>query len=177
MYFFYNYSLPGLLFSSRFLFRSSHVSSVHSIISYGINFGVLHLIAKSYLKSKKRIIRVIMNSDSKNSCSKFLKKSYILPLYSQYIFSILLFIVKNRPLFNRNSDFHNLKRTCHDLHPPTANLTLFQKRVCYSGVKIYNHLPLTLKQLSYDITKFKTALREFLLANSFYSMEEYFSWK
>jgi hypothetical protein len=118
-----------------------------------------------------------MNSDSKTSCRKFLQKLYILPLHSQYIFSILLFIVKNRPLFDTNSDFRNLKRTSLDLHPPTGNLTLFQKKVCYSGVKIYNHIPLTRKQLSYDITKFKTALREFLLANSFYSVEEYFSWK
>jgi hypothetical protein len=119
-----------------------------------------------------------MNSDSKSSCRKFFKKLYILPLYSQHIFSILLFIVKNRPLFNKNSDFQNLnRRTSHDLHPPTANLTLVQKEVCYSGVRTYTHLPLTLKQLSYDVNKFKTALRGFLPANSFYSVEEYFSWK
>jgi hypothetical protein len=118
-----------------------------------------------------------MNSGGKNSCRKFLKKLYILPLYSQYIFSVLLFVVKDRHLFNINSDFHNLKRTSHDLHPPTANLTVFQKRVCYSGVKIYNHLPLTLKQLWYDVNQFKMDLREFRLAKSFYSREEYFSWK
>jgi hypothetical protein len=177
MYFFYKYSLPGLIFSSRFLFRSSHLSSVQSIISYGIILWGTSCNSKVIFDIQKRIIRVIMNSDSKTSFCKFLKKSYILPLRSQYIFSILLFVVKNRPLFNTNSNFHNLKRTNHDLHPPTANLTLLQKRVCYSGVKIYNHLPLTFKQLSYDITKFKTALRELLLANYFYAMEEYFSWK
>jgi hypothetical protein len=177
MYFFYKFSLPGLIFSSRFVFRTVHVSSVQSIISYGIIFWGTSSNSKVIFEAQKRIIRVIMNSDSDMSCCKFLKKSYILPLYSQHIFSTLLFVVKNRPLFNTNSDFHSLKRTSHDLHPPTANLTLFQKRVCYLGVKIYNHLPLTFKQLSYDITKFKTALREFLIANSFYSMEEYFSWK
>jgi hypothetical protein len=174
MYFFYKYSLSRLIFSSRFLFRSSHLSSVHSIISYGIIFWGTSSNSKVIFEIQKRIIGVIMNSDNKTSCHKFLKKSYILPLYSQYIFSILLFIVKNRPLFSTNSDFHNIKRTSHYLHPPTANLILFQGGVCYLGVKIYNHLPLTLKQLSYDITQFKTALREFLLENSFHSMEEYF---
>jgi hypothetical protein len=119
-----------------------------------------------------------MNSDSKAICRKFFKKLYTFPLYSQYIFSILLFLVKNRPLFNTNSDLHNFNtRTSHDLHPPSVNLTLFQKGVCYSGVKIYNHLPSALKQLSYDFNKFKMALRGFLLAKSFYFLEEYFNWK
>jgi hypothetical protein len=38
--YFCKYSLPGLIFGSQFLFRSSHLSSVHSIVSYGIIFGV-----------------------------------------------------------------------------------------------------------------------------------------
>jgi hypothetical protein len=58
-----------------------------------------------------------------------------------------------------------------------ANLTVFRKGVCYSGVKIYNHLFSILKLLSYDVNKFETTLRGFLLANSFYSLEEYFNWK
>jgi hypothetical protein len=124
MYSFYKYSLPGLIFSSRFIFCSSHLSSVHSIVSYDIFLGGTSSNSKVIFKIQKRIIRVIMNSDSKTYYCKFFKKLYILPLYSQYIFSILLFIVKNRPLFNTNSDFHNLnRRTSHDLHPPTANLT------------------------------------------------------
>jgi hypothetical protein len=109
-----------------------------------------------------------MNSDNKASCREFFKKLYTLPLYSQYILSIWLFIVKNRPLFNTKSDLHNFNtRTRHDVHPPTANLTLFRKGMYYAGVKIYNHVPSTLKQLSHDVNKFKRALSGFLLANSF----------
>jgi hypothetical protein len=48
---------------------------------------------------------------------------------------------------------------------------VFQKGVWYSGTKIYNHLPPALKQLSYNISKFKTALKIFLLTNSFYTLE------
>jgi hypothetical protein len=135
MYFCYKYSLLGLIFSSRFLFRSSHLSSVHSIVSYGIIFWGTSPNSKVIFKIQKRIIRVIMNSGSKTSCRKFFKKLYILLLYSQHIFSILLFIVKNRPLFNTNFDFHNLKRTSRDLHHLTTNLTFFQKGFCYSGIK------------------------------------------
>jgi hypothetical protein len=110
-----------------------------------------------------------MNSDSKASCHELFKEVYILPLYSQYIFSVLVFIVKNRPLFNTHSDLHPINRgISHDLHPPTAILTLFQKGVSYLGAKIYNHLPSTLKQLSYDVNIFKTG---------FHSLEEYINWK
>jgi len=40
-----------------------------------------------------------MNSDNKISCRDLFKKLYILPLQSQYIFSLLMFIVKNKDLF------------------------------------------------------------------------------
>jgi len=105
-----------------------------------------------------------MNSDSKVSCSELLKKLNILTLYSQYIFYVLLFVVQNRGLFKTNSDAHNFNtRSNFDLHFPTVKLTVFQKEVSYSGIKIYNHLPLTLKQLSHDVNKSKAAAKRFLL--------------
>jgi hypothetical protein len=56
-------------------------------------------------------------------------------------------------------------------------LAVFKKGVWYSGTKVHNHLPPTLKQLSHDVFKFKMALKRFLLANVFYTLEEYYSWK
>ena len=77
-----------------------------------------------------------------------------------------------------NSEVHSFNaRSNYDLHIHVANLTVFQKGVWYSGIKIYNHLPPTLKQLSYDIFKFKVALKRFLLTNSLFTLEEYYSWK
>ena len=89
-----------------------------------------------------------------------------------------MFVVKNKDFFKTNSDIHNFNtRSNNDLHIPVANLTVFQKGVWYSGIKTYNHLPSTLKQLSYDISKFKAALKRFLVTNSFYTVEEYYNWK
>jgi hypothetical protein len=89
-----------------------------------------------------------------------------------------MFVVKNKDLFKMNSDVHTFNmRFNHDLHFPVVNLTLFQKGVWYSGVKLYNHLPSTLKQLSYDISKFKVALKRFLATNAFYTVEEYYCYK
>ena len=58
---------------------------------------------------------------------------------------------------------------------PTTNLTIYQKGVYYSGIKIYNHLPTAIKDLSGDKNKFKLALKRYLLQYSFYSLEEYFN--
>ena len=90
-----------------------------------------------------------------------------------------MFVGKNKDSFKSNSAIHSLNtRSNHDLHIPVANLAVFQKGVWYSGVKVYNHLPPTLKQLSHDdVFKFKMALKRFLLANSFYTLDEYCSWK
>jgi hypothetical protein len=73
-----------------------------------------------------------------------------------------MFIVKNKALFKTNSKVQNFNtRSSNDLHIPIVNLTLFQNGVWYSGIKIYNHLLLTLKELSDDIFKFKAALKHF----------------
>jgi hypothetical protein len=73
-----------------------------------------------------------------------------------------MFVVKNKDFFKTNSEVHNFNtRSNHDLYIPVANLTLFQNKVWYPGIKIYNHLPLTLKELSDDILKFKVALINF----------------
>ena len=67
-----------------------------------------------------------------------------------------------------NSDVHSFNTRSHyDLHIPAENLAVFQKGVWYSGVKIYNYLPPTLKQFSYNISKFKAALKRLLLQTLF----------
>ena len=109
-----------------------------------------------------------MNSGNKDSCRDLFKKLYILPLQSRYIFSLLMFVVRNKDFFNTNSDVHSFNTRSHyDLHIPAANLAVFQKGVWYSDIKIYNYLPPTLKPLSYDISKFKAALKRFLFTKFF----------
>jgi thiamine pyrophosphokinase len=62
---------------------------------------------------------------------------------------------------------------------PSAKLKLFLKGVFYSGLETYDHLPKTIKELSYDVKQFRLALKRFIVSNSFYSLEEYFdiNWK
>jgi hypothetical protein len=105
------------------------------------------------------------------------KEYNILPSYSQYIYSRLLFVIKNKDTFKSNTVVHNINtRHSSDLHPPLVNLTELQKGVYYSRIKIFNSLPVSIKNSFHNINKFKSDLKVFLLAGSFYSLEKYFNW-
>jgi hypothetical protein len=106
-----------------------------------------------------------------------LKKLNILPIQSQYILSLSLFVVKNIEEIISNSKVHSIN-THHrsDLYPPSTILSKYQRGVYYSGFKIFNHLPQNIKNLSWNIKKIKSALKRFLLMGSFYTLDKYLDW-
>ena len=113
-------------------------------------------------KIQKRVIRIIANKGKRDSCRNLYKQLQILTLSSQYIYSLLLFVIKHRDMFVSNSEIHDRNtRFNHDLHLPTTNLTLTQRGVFYSGSRIYNYLPSYIKCLSKDFKQFKKKLKIF----------------
>jgi hypothetical protein len=152
-----------------------YYSYVHSVISYGIIFSDNSHLSDSIYKIQKRIIRIITNSGRRDSCRDLYKKLQILPLPSQYIFSLVVFVNKNRSCFISNCEIHDInKHHNHNLHSPSTNLSLVQKGVLFSGSKIYNHLTLNIKMLSKDATYFKSTLRTYLTEHVFYSLDEFY---
>ena len=71
-----------------------------------------------------------------------------------------------------NSDYNLDTRQKNNLHLPQANLTIYQKGAYYSGIKIFNNLPLEIKNVADNQKKFKTALKKCLYTYSFYTLEE-----
>ena len=123
-----------------------YFSIVHSIISYGILLRGVSTHSEIIFKIQESIITIITNSGNKDSCRNLFTKLNIFPLQFQYIFSLLMFVVKNKDIFKINSDVHSFNtRAYYDLHTPPANLTVFQNRAWYSGIKIYDYLPPTIK--------------------------------
>jgi len=157
--------------------RMIYFSYAHSVLSYGIIFwGNSHAHhTNSIFKIQKRIIRIITNSGSHDTCQQLFKHLQILSLPSQYIFSLLVFVIKNRDFFQSNYEIHNLNtRYNRNLHLPSTNLTSVQKGVLFSGSKIYNHLLSNIKALSNDAKHFKSALKNYLIEHSFYSLDEFY---
>jgi len=129
-------------FMSQDTLRTIYFSCFHCIILYGIIFWGNSAYSSNIFKIQKRIIRIIMNARNRDSCHHLFKNLKILPLKLQYIFTLLLFVAKNKDLYELNSEIHNINsRFSSDLHTPTVNLTNFQKGPFYFGVKVFNHLP------------------------------------
>jgi hypothetical protein len=86
-----------------------------------------------------------------------------------------MFIVQHKDLFITSIENHNLEtRQSNNLYISRGNLTIYQKGAYYLGIKIFNKLPLNIKNVNGNIVKFKIALKKFLYTNSFYTLEEYF---
>jgi len=99
----------------------------------------------------------------------------ILPFYSQYTISRLLYVVNNKHLFTKNLEVHNHDTwSANNFRLPITNLTKYQKGAHYARIKIFNHLPTNIKCVVNEIQVFKSALKRLLLSNSFHSIEEYF---
>jgi ribosomal protein S30 len=102
----------------------------------------------------------------------------ILPLASQYIFSLMLFVVTNRKEFIANTETYEIKtKQQKDLHQPLANLKKYQNRIHYLGIKVYNDLPPHIKDISNDLKKSKVKLKQILHIHSFHSLQEYLNYR
>ena len=72
-----------------------------------------------------------------------------MPLTSQYILSLLLFVVQQKNLSSTNIENHNVDtRERNNVYLPQAHLTIYQKEANYWGTKIFNNLPLEIKNVA-----------------------------
>jgi hypothetical protein len=108
-----------------------------------------------------------------DSCRDLLKKLQRLSLQSQYICSLLLFVVKNKNYSTSNKGIHDIN-TRNNLHLPFTNLSRVQRCVLFSGSMNFNHLPTNIKLLSGDVTHFKSVLRSYLTEHTIYNFDKFY---
>jgi hypothetical protein len=76
----------------------------------------------------KYIVRIVMSCKRKESCRHLFTKLKILPLPSQCILSLLLYVINNRKQFTINSEIHSInRRQFNNLHQPRYNLSKYQE--------------------------------------------------
>ena len=106
----------------------------HSVLSYGLVFWGNSPIAKKIFKLQKRVIHIIANKSQLDSRRYLFKYLNILTLPSQYIFSVMGFVLENRHLFVLNSDIHDRDtRNGPYLHIFFTHLTSVQRGVFHYG--------------------------------------------
>jgi hypothetical protein len=88
----------------------------------------------------------------------------------------MLFRVENQNNFQTNLNIHGTNtRNRNQLHFPSASLSCFQKGVLYSGIRICNSLPESIRNLGNDQVQFKKECKNTLLLTpySFYSVTDF----
>jgi len=142
-----------------------HFFYIHSVMTYGVIFWGNSPYSIKIFKIQKNIIRTITNLRNGYSCRNVFDTMKILLFYSQYIFSLLMYIVGNRHLFITNKEIHNINtRSSFKFHIQSSNLTKFQKGVYYSGIKLFNHPLSHIRHLYYDTKLFRTTCKSFFIA-------------
>jgi len=149
--------------------KAIYYAFFHSIMSYGIIFWGKLSRSSIIFRIQKKAIRIVEGCGNRVSCRNLFKKLEILPLTSQYVLSLLMFVVQNKNLFLTNNENHNLDtRQRNNLYLPQENLTIYQKGAYYSGIKIFNNLPLEVKNVA---VKQKESLK--LLWKNFYTLTHF----
>jgi hypothetical protein len=77
-------------------------------------------------KLQKRVVRFIKDCNSRESCREHFREMKILPLKSQYIYSMMMFAVKNIEVFDTNKDYHDFNMRQHiNMHMNQVNLAKY----------------------------------------------------
>jgi hypothetical protein len=115
---------------------------------------------------------------SRASCKPLFKALEILTLPSQYILSLLTFLVHNLEYFTFSFSTHNINtRKKLQLHRLIANFASFQSGVYYASTKIFNKLPESIANLVMDEKHFILALKRSLIIQSVYSINEFLDYQ
>jgi hypothetical protein len=79
-------------------------------------------------------------------------------------------------LYHTTSQIHGFNTGRNfGLYRPQTNLSIYQRGLYYFGIKLFNHLPLNIKELTHNIKQFIASLSAFLQSKPFYILDEYFN--
>jgi hypothetical protein len=100
----------------------------HSLMDYGIIFWGHSSYSIHIFRLPKKVIRIITSTRNRESVRNVFRNLKILPLQSQYIYSILSFVIDSMDQFTSNFTIHKRKtRQNMDLQLPSSKLTIYQK--------------------------------------------------
>ena len=101
-----------------------YYSYFHTVMTYGLLFWGHSSNSMKIFVLQNQIIRIIMGCRSSDSCRKLFFNLEILPLPSQYILSLLLFMIRNRNQFLVHSEIYHIDTRQHaNFHQTSVNRT------------------------------------------------------
>jgi anaerobic ribonucleoside-triphosphate reductase len=86
---------------------------------------------------------------------------------------MMLFVIKNHNIYQANNNIHKINTRWHKKFVSSVRLSSIQKGVHYTSVRLYNNLPHNIHILKDNINIFKERLKDFIISNALYSIDEY----
>jgi hypothetical protein len=105
-------------------------------MSYGFIFWGASTTASIVFILQKKILQMIYNIKPRDSCRKLFRDNQIMTFYSLYLYSLTLFVAKNKCLFDPNNAFHRYNtRVNKNLHLPSIHPMKYAKGPYVNGMK------------------------------------------
>lgn len=156
--------------------RVAYFALFNSLLTYGIciwGYSSENNM-KKVLILQKRAIRILSESNQRDSCRPIFKKMKIQTAVAIFVIEVVMYVAKKEIPKLKNA--HNYQtRNRHNYNVIPHRLSLFEKSPAYIGKKIFNILPEEIK-FSTDIKQLKKKLCNWLIEESFYSIKEVIHW-
>nr|CAI5845683.1 unnamed protein product [Callosobruchus analis] len=153
---------------------TAYQAYIQSTVRYGVIFwgGVAE--AERILRLQKRCLRTIYKQKFTETCRNLFVESNIQTVFNIYILECVKFVSENPDIFDKlKSDHSHNTRFKENLKTETAHYSYIQKNVKHNIIKVWNTLPLSLRDQPPQ--KVKNKLKLFLKAKAYYSLNEFFS--
>jgi hypothetical protein len=116
----------------------------------------------------------MMGMKRRESSRPVFTKLNILTLASQYILSLMIFMINNLEYFTFNySIYRRSTRQGRNLHVLQSHLTMRQKGVHCMSIKFFNSLPDYITDLIQDKKQFVKEIKDVLIHNPSYTVDEF----
>lgn len=152
--------------------KIAYFALVQSHLAYGVLLWGGSAEARRAFIEQKKAIRVMVRAGPRAHCRDLFRSLGILTLPSLYIYVTCLHVRKISPSLRTRADVHSYGTRGRDLYlvPASRTRTSEKNKI---NISLYNSLPTELKSLT--TSAFKSALKQFLLENAYYSVDEHLS--
>lgn len=154
--------------------RDVYFAYFHCIMTYGTLFWGTAASANRVFILQKRAVRYILGLNQMDSCRQRFKELGIMTMTGEFIFQNLVYVRENVSKIKAKSDIHNVNTRNKDrLVVPKTRLAKVLKSYYCTAVKLYNKIPLDIKNMS--DSNFKSCIRNQLIDKTYYKIDEAFA--
>lgn len=124
---------------------------------------------------QKKAVRTLAGLNPLDTCRTAFKDLKILTVASLFLSEVICYAITQKLTRMRESHNYNTRNKIN-FSLPQHHLTVYEKQASYTGPKYYNILPDNLKEI-WEERNFKRKLQDWLLQKTFYTLEEFETWK